>query len=143
MATRVGVAEFLEKVAKLKKKEEKVAALQHNDSFVIRTILQGAFDPRVVWELPEGVPPYKNNDLPDQENVLIRECRRLVHFIQGNNLKPMRRETLFVELLESVAPQDAVLLCHIKDKKLPWKGITEDIVREAFPNLLPQEEPKK
>ena len=141
MGTRIGVAEFLEKVSKLKKKEEKVAALKHNDSFVIRTILQGAFDPRVKWALPEGTPPYKVNDLVDQENVLIRECRRLVHFIEGGNpgLKQMRRETLFVELLESVAPKDAELLCAIKDKKFPYKGITVDVVKEAFPGLIKDE----
>ena len=141
MGTRIGVAEFLEKVSKLKKKEEKVAALKRNDSFVIRTILQGAFDPRVKWALPEGTPPYKVNDLVDQENVLIRECRRLVHFIEGGNpgLKQMRRETLFVELLESVAPKDAELLCAIKDKKFPYKGITADVVKEAFPGLIKDE----
>ena len=139
---RVGVSEFLEKVSKLKKKEERVAALKHNDSFIIRTILQGAYDPRIKWMLPEGIPPYKPSDLPDQENVLIREGRRLVHFVEGGNpgLKQLRRETLFVELLESVAPQDAILLCSMKDKKLPYKGITEDIVREAFPGLLPNEQ---
>jgi len=141
MSMRIGVSEFLEKVNKLKKKEEKVAALQHNDSFIIRTILQGALDPRVKWLLPEGTPPYKPSELVDQENVLLREARRLIHFVEGGNpdLKQMRRETLFVELLESVAPSDAKLLCSIKDKKLPFKGITVDIVKEAFPGLLPDE----
>lgn len=142
MGMRVGVAEFLEKVGKLKKREEKIAALQHNNSFVIRTILQGAFDPKIKWALPEGTPPYKPNELVDQENVLIRECRRLVHFIEGGNpgLKQLRRETLFVEMLESVAPKDAILLCAIKDKKLPFKGITADIVKEAFPGLIADEQ---
>jgi hypothetical protein len=142
MGMRVGVAEFLEKVGKLKKREEKIAALQHNDSFVIRTILQGAFDPKIKWALPEGTPPYKPNELVDQENVLIRECRRLVHFVEGGNpgLKQLRRETLFVEMLESVAPKDAILLCAIKDKKLPFKGITVDIVKEAFPGLIADEQ---
>jgi len=144
MGMRIGVAEFLEKVSKLKKKEEKIAALQHNNSFVIRSILQGVFDPRIKWSLPEGIPPYKPSELQDQENVLIRECRRLVHFIEGGNpgLKQLRRETLFVEMLEAVAPEDAKLLCSIKDKKLPYKGITADIVKEAFPGLLPDEQIK-
>jgi hypothetical protein len=144
MATRIGVAEFLEKVSKLKKKEEKVVALQHNDSYIIRTILQGAFDPRVKWLLPEGIPPYKPSELVDQENVLIREARRLIHFVEGGNpgLKQLRRETLFVELLESIHPLDAKLLCAMKDKKLPFKGITEDVVKEAFPGLLPDEQIK-
>lgn len=143
MGMVVGIAEFLEKVSKLKKKDEKVAALKYNDSFPLRTILQGAFDPRIKWLLPEGIPPFRKNELPDQEPVLIRECRKLAYFVEGgSNLKPLKRESMFVELLENVAPADAVLLCSIKDKKLPYKGIDESIVREAFPDLLPPEQPK-
>lgn len=142
---QIGVAEFLEKVSKLKKKEQIVEALKVNDSFVLRTILQGAFDPRVKWLLPEGEPPYKPNDLTDQESVLIRECRKLAHFVEGGTpgLAQLKRETMFVELLESVTPADAKLLIAIKEKKLPWKGITVQHVREAFPDLLPLEEKTK
>ena len=131
MGTRVGVAEFLEKVSKLKKKEEKVEALKFNDSFVLRTILQGAFDPRIKFLLPEGDPPYRVNDLVDQENVLIKDARKLVYFVEGShpNMKQVKREQLFIEMLETVAPADAKLLIAIKDKKLPWKGITAEIGR--------------
>lgn len=143
MGMRIGVAEFLEKVSKLKKKEDKVNALKANDSYVLRTILQGAFDPRVKWALPEGVPPFRKNDLVDQENVLIKDARKLVYFVEGGpNLKPLKRETMFIEFLESLAPADADMIIAIKEKKLPWKGITEDMVREAFPNMLPEETKK-
>lgn len=142
MGMVVGIAEFLEKASKLKKKEEKVAALRHNDSFVLRTILQGAFDPRIRWALPEGTPPYRPSELVDQENVLIHDARKLVHFVEGGNpgLHQIKRESLFVEMLETVAPADAELLLSIKEKKLPWKGINVEIVREAFPGLLPDEQ---
>lgn len=145
MAMVIGLAEFLEKVSKLKKREEKVQALKFNDSFQLRTILQGAYDARVKWLLPQGVPPYRVNDLPDQEPVLLRECRKLTYFVDGPypTLKQAKREMMFVELLENVAPADAVLLCNIKDKKLPYKGIDESIVREAFPDLLQPEQPKQ
>lgn len=142
MGTRVGIAEFLDKVSKLKKKEDKIAALKHNDSFVLKTILQGAFDSRVKWLLPSGTPPYKKNDLVDQENVLIRDARKLIYFVEGAypNLKQIKRETMFIEFLEALAPADAELIVSIKEKKLPYKGLTEDIVREAFPGLLPDEQ---
>ena len=45
---QIGVAEFLEKVSKLKKTQEKVDAIRANDSFVLRTILQGVFDPKEI-----------------------------------------------------------------------------------------------
>jgi hypothetical protein len=138
----IGMAEFLDRVNKLKKKEEKVEALKYNDSFQLRSILQGAFDPRVKWLLPSGDPPYRVNDIPDQESVLLRECRKLTYFVEGPypGLNQMKREQMFIELLENVAPADAKLLCSIKEKKLPFKGITIEIVKEAFPGLLPDEQ---
>lgn len=144
MATRVGIAEFFENISKLKKRSDKVHILKMNDSFQVRTILQGAFDPRIKWQLPSGTPPYTPTTLVDQENVLIHGCRKLIYFVEGGapNLKQLKRESMFIELLETVTPADAKLLCAIKDKKMPYKGITVDIVREAFPDLLPPEESK-
>lgn len=138
MGTRVGIAEFLEGLAKVKKREDKVTILKENDHFAIRTILQAAFDDRIKWLLPEGVPPYRVNDLHDQENVLVHDCRKLIYFVEGGspNLKQLKREAMFIELLETVAPKDAALLCAIKDKKFPYKGITADIVKEAYPGLI-------
>lgn len=138
MGTRVGIAEFFDNLSKIKKKEERVEVLRQNDHFAIKTILQGAFDPRIKWLLPPGDPPYKVNELVDQENVLIKDCRKLAYFVDGihPNLKQGKREAMFIEMLETVTPADAKLLCAIKDKKFPYKNITEDIVKEAFPGLI-------
>lgn len=137
----IGVAEFLEKVGKLKRTQEKIDALRANDSLVLRIILQAGYDPSVKWALPEGTPPYKPNELVDQENVLIRDCEKLRYFISGfhDNLPPLKRETMFVEYLERVAPKDAEMLCLFKDKK-PMKGITLQHVTEALPGLIPNEQ---
>lgn len=134
---QVSVAEFLEKVGKLKKTEEKIAALRANDSLVLRIILQGCYDPAVTWLLPEGIPPYKPNDLQDQEGVLIRECTKLRYYIKGfhDNLSQNKREIMFVQLLENLSPKDAELLCAIKEKK-PVKGITLQHVVEALPGIF-------
>lgn len=135
---QIGLYEFLLKVSKLKKTQEKIDALKANDSLPLRIILQGAFDPNVVWLLPEGEPPYKPNDLVDQEHVLIKDCEKLKYFIKGfyDNLNQTKRETMFVELLERVAPDDAKLLCAIKDKKMPFLGITLQHVKEGLPGLI-------
>ena len=133
----IGLAEFLEKVGKLKRTQEKIDALKHNDSLPLRIILQGAYDPNVKWALPPGTPPYKPNELVDQEHVLIKNCEKLRYYIAGfhDTLNQLKRESMFVELLENVAPKDAELLCQIKDKK-PIKGITLQHVVEALPGLI-------
>ena len=137
---QIGLYEFLFKVSKLKKTQEKIDAIKFNDSLPLRIILQGAFDPSVEWLLPEGEPPYRPNDLVDQEHVLIKEIEKLRYFIKGfhDNLNQTKREQMFVELLERVAPDDAKLLVAIKDKKMPFPGITIQHVKEGLPGLIPE-----
>ena len=69
---------------------------------------------------------------------LMSEARRLYLFIRGGNpnLTKIKREALYIELLESIHPEDAKLLISIKDKKIPYKGITLKIIKEAFPILI-------
>lgn len=136
---QVGLCEFLLKVSKLKRTQEKIDALRANDSLPLRVILQGAFDPSVEWMLPEGEPPYRPNELVDQQHVLIRDIEKLRYFVKGfyDNLAQPKRESMFVELLERVDPEDAKLLVAIKDKKLPFNGITLQHVTEGLPGLIP------
>ena len=56
----------------------------------------------------------------------------------------LRREGMFVGLLERLDPQDAIMLIAIKDKKLSYKGLTYKLVKDVWPELLPdvEEEPK-
>jgi len=135
---QVSLSEFLKKVSQLKTKKEKVEALKANDTLPLRIILQGAFDPNVDWLLPPGDPPYKPNENVDQEHILVSRCTKLRYFIRGfyDNLKQDKREAMFIEMLESLDKNDAQLLCAIKEKKLPYTGISMDIVKEALPGLI-------
>ena len=138
---QIGLGEFLEKVGKLKRTQEKIDAIAANDSLPLRIILQACYDPNVIWMLPPGVPPYKPNDLTDQEHILIKETEKLRYYIKGfyDDLPQLKRETMFVQLLENIAPKDAELLCTIKDKK-PIKGITLEHVTKGLPGLIPNEQ---
>jgi hypothetical protein len=135
---RLGIAEILEKVSIEPKRELKIEMLRKHDSSAMRTVLKYALDPEVKWALPEGTPPYKPCDYLDQENMLYSEARRLYLFIEGGNpnLNTLKRETLFIQLLESVAPADAKLICAAKEKKLPYKGLTIKLINEAYPGLI-------
>lgn len=136
----VGLYEFLEKVGKMRKTQQKIDALKANDTLALRIILQGAFDPKVVWLLPPGTPPYTPNELVDQQHILHKEAEKLVYYIKGfhDNLPQTKREAMFIELLERVDPNDAKLLCAIKDKKMPFLGITLEHVTKGLPGLIPE-----
>jgi Family of unknown function (DUF6433) len=118
--------------------EERVHCLQANDNNSIRTILRFALDPNIKWLLPEGDAPYTPCEYPHQENMLYMEARRLYLFVEGGspNLKQLRRETMFVELLQVLDPEDARLIMAIKDKNLPYKTLTAELVQRAYPGIF-------
>jgi len=142
---QVSLSEFLKKVSVLKTKKEKIEALKANDTLPLRIILQGAFDPSVEWLLPPGDPPYKPNENVDQEHILVSRCTKLRYFIRGfhDNLDHKKREMLFIEMLETLDKNDAALLCAVKEKKLPFPGITMEIVKEALPGIIFEREGSK
>lgn len=135
----VGMAEFLEKVGGFKRTQEKIDALRANDTFALRVIFQAAYDPKVKFLLPEGTPPYKPNQLVDQQHVFHKDARMIQYFVEGFHpgLTQAKREAMFIEFLERLDPKDAELLCYVKDNK-GIRGFTPRCVNEAFPDLIPQ-----
>ena len=134
----LGMYEFLHKVSKLKKTQEKVDNIKANDTMALRIVLQAVFDPNVKFLLPEGEPPYKPNDLVDQHHIFHKEADRIRYFVEGfhPNLNQSKREMMFVEFLERLDPEDAKLVLAMKEKKLPFPGITLQHVKEALPGLI-------
>jgi hypothetical protein len=118
--------------------KDRVELLRKNGMPVVQQILKYAFDPNIKFLLPEGKPPYKPNEYVDQEGILFSEARKLYLFVEGgnNNIKPMRREMLFIQFIEGIDKNDAELICAVKDKRLPFKSLTSDVVKQAFPNLF-------
>lgn len=58
-------------------------------------------------------------------------------------MHPTRREQLFIQFIEGLEPEDAKLMCSVKDKKIPYKGITAKLVNTAFPGLILEKEKKQ
>lgn len=135
---RPGISEILKKASEITDDGQRIIWLRQNSSPTLHAILQGALDPNIKWQLPEGIPPYKPCDLVDQQHRLFTEVRRLYLFREGGNpnLKQIRREALFIELLESLDPEDAKLILAMKDKHLPYPGVSLNIVNQAFPGLI-------
>jgi hypothetical protein len=135
---RLGMYEILEKTSTLSTKAEKIEYLRKNWSVGLGIVLKMAFDKNLKWALPDGAPPYRPSLVDDSEGMLYNEVKRLYLFHEGGNtnLTQKRRELLFQQLLESVDKDDALLIVGVKDKKLPFKGITYKLIEEAYPGLL-------
>jgi hypothetical protein len=134
---QLAIFEIFEKTSELKTVDERANFLRSHDSQTMRLIIEGIFNPNIKWLLPAGAPPYKFNDLTGQETQLFSFSRKLYLFVEGGNpnLKPVRREQLFIEMLESIHPRDAEILLAMKEKKSIYKGITKAVVKKAFPDI--------
>src|SRR5210317_838236 len=130
--------EILTKVNNAKDKPAKIAVLKKNDSVPLRQVIKGAFDPKIKWDLPEGVPPYKENDAPagTEHTTLFTEARKLWHFVKGADpkLSKTKKEMMFIQLLEGLHEKDAELMIAVKEKELNkrYKDLTDAVVKEAF-----------
>ena len=127
----------LGKVNELPKAERAVALATNNDP-AVKAVLVHMFHPDIKFLLPEGEPPYKKSQFEDPGR-LYTEYKKFYLFCDGGHdgIRQNKREQLFVNLLESVDPDEAELLIAMKEKKSPFKNITPALVKEAFPGLLP------
>lgn len=141
MAKHIYVDEHLDNVAKLTKKEDKINYLKQNNVPELKDILRINFDADIVSLLPEGIPPYRADDAPrgHENQRLNREYRKFQYFFKGpvgSQTQPMKRERMFIDLLESLHAKEAEVLVLAKDKKLKYKGITGKLVSDAYPGLI-------
>ena len=134
------VHEILDAVHKAKTKQKKIEVLREYDSKALRYCLIWNYDESLKSALPEGEVPYKPNESPtlESQSKLASEYRTLYNFIEGGNydINNTRREVLFIQLLEALSPDEAELLCLVKDKKLAKKyRCSFPVVTEAFPDI--------
>ena len=132
--------EILQKVSNAKTKKEKIALLQKLNTQALRSLLIINFDESVISMLPDGPVPYTPNEAPagTEHTVLEKEARLLHHFFKGgSNVSQVKREQMFVQMLEGLNAGEADALIKAKDKKIGkrWK-ITKATVSEAFPSIV-------
>ena len=134
------VHEILELVDSQRTKAKKIEILREYNDLALKAILIWNFDPTAISVLPEGPVPYKENEVPigTDHTSLRREWKNLYHFLKGGNdtLSTMRRETMFIQMLEGLHPEEAKIICLVKDKDLESRyKITYEMVQQAYPDI--------
>ena len=125
MARREYVTIMLDKINK-----DPASISEYAGDAVLKGIFENAFDTELKWQLPEGEPPFK----PAAEPIgmtptnLFQEIRRFYIF-RRDDLNNLRRESLFIELIEGVHPEEAKVLVAIKDQTITglYPNITADL----------------
>lgn len=136
------LTEMLDEINKDPKSIEK-----YKDEFILKVIFAHAFLPNFKFLLPEGEPPFKPaaEPLGMSETNIYAECKKFHNLFCQPSLKPMKRESLFIGLLEHIHPTEAAVLIAVKDQKLQklYSKITWKLVSDAGIIPAPPEKEKK
>jgi hypothetical protein len=120
----------------------------YKDSAPLKILFGFAYRPEGKFKLPDGDPPYKQDAAPIGLNPtsLLGEIKKLYVFLR-EDISNARREQLFIQLLESIHPDEAKLLLAVKDQDLSkvYKTITHKFVYDNgfVPNAPPEKKAKK
>ena len=147
------ISEVLQRASNAKTKAEKVSILQEYKTPALTKILLCNFAKSITFMFPEGKTPFTAQEVPKGINhqMLMTEHRLLEKFIKKNvngqiiygcsgGLRPsvqqLKKEALWIQLLEALHADEADVLDLVKDKKLTDRyKITKQNVIDAFPEL--------
>ena len=160
------VFEILELASKQRSNAKKIEVLKTYEHDSLKSVLIWNFDETVISLLPEGDVPYGDvkdqnvysgtlsqnlsreasggesatvQDLQGRGRTSLRkEYQNLYHYVRGGNdtLSTIRREMMFINLLQGLHPKESEVLILTKDKKLTDKyRITFENVKESFPDI--------
>ena len=141
------VHEILEAVDSERVKAKKLEILKtHGDDSFKMTMIWN-FDESVVSMLPEGNVPYQpvesdvqasvDKGLP-QRSTIRNQAKNFYRFVKGGDdaMNKIKRESFFINILETLPPPEAEILVLVKDKALNTKyNITKELVAEAYPEI--------
>ena len=71
--------------------------------------------------------------------TIRREVKNFYHFVKGGNdaMNNMRRESMFINILQGLHPLEAEIIVLVKDGNLSDRyKITREIVEEAYPDIV-------
>jgi hypothetical protein len=133
------VYEVIDKARKARTKVQKIDILRKNETWALKDVLRGTFDTSIEWNLPGGEPPYTPSEPHNHPTHLNKEHQKFVYLVKGfkesSRLTPLKREGIFIGLIEGIHPNDAEVVIAMINKQKP-DGLTRNVVEEAFPGLL-------
>ena len=138
---RVELFEIIEQIEKTKKEEEVVELLQKYGNFYtsVKDYLRCLFDDKIEFLLPDGKPPYvpcDPNRIPSTWHKQHMNLRYFVKMGVTDEVGQINREGVFIRTLESMHPEDALIICKMVEKKPTTKKLTKKAAEKAFPDLF-------
>ena len=145
------VVEILGLVEETSGKQAKVDILkQFIERQDVKYALKAAFDSRVQFTLPDGLPDgFVVGDADTPEGAMdmaperfIRVYKRMQYWVKGGSAnstsKAAKQEEIYLNTLRSLEKSEAEFLVAIKDKTMPFKSVTKEICELAGFDLSPK-----
>ena len=133
--TTLSMAEVMSTASSLSTRKEKIDYLRKHNSKELRNVLLLMYDKKFELDLPDVAPPYNPSEFPDSHGLLYREARKLAYFVKGRpegaKLTRVRKESLFIQMLEAVDKEDSQLLIRMIERN-PFPELPSDLLVEAF-----------
>ncbi len=132
------IVNILKEASSIKTKAKRVSFLREHNSLALRDVLKCGFDEKITMRFPDQNPPFDPIDEENASRYIDFETKTLLNFLPNSKMPQEKAELLFISLLETMDENNRNLLLAIKDKSIDhlYKGITREIVEQAFPGLL-------
>ena len=142
MSNRNYIFEVLEKTCELKDRDDRIAYLKEHAFKQVKSVLQLCYNDKVVLDLPYGKPPFEECPIGREPTSVQNAFKVIGVCVKGNRISRMEKEKKFIQILESINKEDALILCAAKDSTLTtlsnkkYSKITKSLVEACFPEIL-------
>jgi len=130
--------EMIKKIDGADTKEERVKLIKEYSRYMcFQDWLRCLFDDRIQFLLPEGRPPFtpSGEAHPSTWHKRHLELKFFVKGIGDNLTNQLKREMKFIDILETIHPEDALLVADAMDKR-HRTSLSKELVQEALPGLV-------
>jgi len=136
------IYEVFEEVCKLENRDDRIACLKKNEFKQLKTVLQLCYNDNIELDLPKGRPPFEECPEGREPSPLSNVFSSIGVCVKDNGVPRVRKEKIFIGILEQLAEKDAHILCAAKDGTITtlqnktYSKMTKSLVQAAFPNIL-------
>ena len=136
------IHEIFEEVCKLENREERISYLKENAFKQVKTILQLCYNDKIELDLPNGRPPFEVCPEGREPSPIANAFSSIGVCVKNNNVARVKKEKIFIAILEQLCKKDALILCAAKDGTITtlqnktYSKMTKSLVEACFPELL-------
>lgn len=149
--TRIYLPELFEEINSYETDEERVETIKQyvnksqENSTLLCDYLQSIYHPAVKLDLPDSIPPYDNTKYVDYDmapTTLSAGLKRIKYFVKGHSSyieKLVKRENVFIQILEGMHSKDSLLYSYILLKKFPketYQNLGIAVFNKAWPEVF-------